>query len=390
MKIKPTNSTQKNVRAPKRTPKKTPKAAAITQGAKRGTKPTNKKTRISTPQVAEHIDFRRQTKSGLHSKNRHHGRYDLGQLVKVLPALAPHIVRTPAGEQSINFSDPLAVKLLNKAILLVDYGVQHWDIPNGFLCPPIPGRADYIHRVAELLDGERKGGFRHNAVHMLDIGAGANCIYPLVAAAEYGWNVVGSDIDPRSIDNAQAIVNANPQFQPRIVLRRQSKTDSIFKGIILPTDRFDITTCNPPFHRSAEEANAGTQRKIANLAANKVKRGSENLAKMRQNVASKPRNTSLNFGGQNAELWCPGGEAAFVAQMAIESRDFATQVLWFSTLISKKENVTPLCEQLSALGVKAMRVIEMSQGQKVSRLVAWSFLDAPLRRQWAELAGLKA
>ena len=41
--------------------------------------------------------------------------------------------------------------MLNRAILMHHYGVKSWDIPAGYLCPPIPGRADYIHSVADLL-----------------------------------------------------------------------------------------------------------------------------------------------------------------------------------------------------------------------------------------------
>jgi 23S rRNA (adenine1618-N6)-methyltransferase len=71
--------------------------------------------------------------------------------VPELPAAAGLYCQTPAGEPSVNFADPQAVKMLNKALLAHFYGVAHWDIPEGFLCPPVPGRADYVHHLADLL-----------------------------------------------------------------------------------------------------------------------------------------------------------------------------------------------------------------------------------------------
>lgn len=80
-------------------------------------------------------------------------------------------------ELSVNFADPLAVKTLNKALLAHFYGVTHWDIPDGFLCPPVPGRADYVHHLADLL-ADDNGGVVPKQATVLDIGTGANLIYP--------------------------------------------------------------------------------------------------------------------------------------------------------------------------------------------------------------------
>jgi hypothetical protein len=108
-------------------------------------------------------------KPGLHPRNRHRSRYDMNALCLSCPPLQDYIVQTPAGEPSVNFADPQAVKMLNKALLAHFYGVAHWDIPEGFLCPPVPGRADYVHHLADLLAEDREAlspaghrpGYRH-------------------------------------------------------------------------------------------------------------------------------------------------------------------------------------------------------------------------------------
>ncbi|MCK8086255.1 23S rRNA (adenine(1618)-N(6))-methyltransferase RlmF [Vibrio sp. 1CM8B] len=329
---------------------------------------------------------------GLHPRNQHTGRYDFELLVAALPELKEHLIKNPVGEDTINFSDPLAVKLLNKALLAHHYGVKHWDIPAGYLCPPIPGRADYIHRVADILNSDGQGEpYNHASVKALDIGVGANCIYPIIGATEYKWRCTGTDVDSVSIKTANFIAESNPNLKGKIRARLQADSESIFKGVIKDNERYDVTICNPPFHSSLEEAEKGSQRKLDNLAANRAKKAGQsfkpetNKKPVKLDKSTKQAKPTLNFGGQKAELWCPGGEAAFIMKMARESQLFATQVLWFTTLISKKDNVDMVRSELGKLRAKQVKVVEMSQGQKVSRFIAWTFMDDEQRQEWIAL-----
>ncbi|MFA0471844.1 23S rRNA (adenine(1618)-N(6))-methyltransferase RlmF [Vibrio sp. 10N.222.51.E8] len=329
---------------------------------------------------------------GLHPRNQHTGRYNFELLVAALPELKEHLIKNPVGEDTINFSDPLAVKLLNKALLAHHYGVKHWDIPAGYLCPPIPGRADYIHRVADILNSDGQGEpYNHASVKALDIGVGANCIYPIIGATEYKWRCTGTDVDSVSIKTANFIAESNPNLKDKIRARLQADSESIFKGVIKDNERYDVTICNPPFHSSLEEAEKGSQRKLDNLAANRAKKAGQsfkpemNKKPVKLDKSTKQDKPTLNFGGQKAELWCPGGEAAFIMKMARESQLFATQVLWFTTLISKKDNVDMVRSELGKLRAKQVKVVEMSQGQKVSRFIAWTFMDDEQRQEWIAL-----
>ena len=299
-------------------------------------------------------------KPGLHPRNRHHSRYDLDALCQAVPALRDFITLSPAGEQTINFADPLAVKTLNKALLAHFYAVKEWDIPEGFLCPPVPGRADYIHHLGDLLSDE--SGNVVKGANILDIGVGANCIYPLIGAHEYGWRFTGSETHPEAFTSAQAILSANPSLNRMIRLRRQKDTTAMFNGVIHKNEQYDATLCNPPFHDSAAAARAGSERKRRNLGQD--------------------RDDALNFGGQQQELWCDGGEVAFIKQMIAESKGFARQVMWFTSLVSKGENLPPLYRALTDVGAVKVVKKEMSQGQKQSRFIAWSFMDDEQRRRF--------
>ena len=305
-------------------------------------------------------------KGQLHPRNRHQGRYDFPALLQAHPALARFVIRNPYGKPSIDFADPAAVRTFNRALLAQLYGLHHWDIPEGYLCPPVPGRADYLHGLADVLATSNAGIIpRGEQVRVLDIGTGANCIYPLLGHIDYGWQFVGSDIDPQALAAAQRNLVANGLDQA-IELRLQSQRTQIFRGLLRADERFHLTLCTPPFHASASEAHSGSRRKWRNLGK---------LDPSRQLPA-------LNFGGQHNELWCPGGELAFIQQMIEESREHAAQVLWFSCLVSKAGNLPLLHARLRQVGARQIRQVDMAQGQKQSRFLAWSFLDSDQQAAW--------
>lgn len=291
-------------------------------------------------------------KTNLHPKNRHRGLYDFQNLKKACPDLEKFITVNKYGNESIDFGNPLAVKALNQSILKFFYDLT-WDIPQDFLCPPIPSRADYIHYVADLLQTPR-----NEKTWILDIGVGANCIYPLIGHREYGWNFIGTDIDPLAVSVANDIVKKNGLTEV-IEIRLQKSRFHIFDGVIKNDDPIiDVSMCNPPFHSSCKEAQAGTNRKWKNL-----------------NIKTR----QLNFGGKANELWCPGGEEAFITQMIKES--IHVRCRWFTTLVSKASSLPAIYAELEQVKAKMVKTIEMSQGNKKSRIVAWTFMDSFSRPQ---------
>jgi 23S rRNA (adenine1618-N6)-methyltransferase len=304
-------------------------------------------------------------KKELHPRNIHRSSYDFKQLINCCPELAPFVSKNRWGNESVNFADPDAVKMLNRALLKLSYGITFWDIPKDYLCPPIPGRADYIHYIADLLGSCNEGKIpKGTSVAVLDVGVGANCIYPIIGTHEYGWRFTGSDIDSVSISSAQKIISSNPSLAGGIDIRLQKKATDLFKGIIKPGELFDITMCNPPFHASEENAQAANARKRNNLNTNDSS------------------STTLNFGGQSNELWTQGGEPSFVRRMIDESSRNQNSCLWFTTLISKKATMEGVYKTLKRVKALQVKTINMAQGQKTSRVIAWSFFDKERQKKW--------
>jgi len=290
----------------------------------------------------------------LHPRNIHQSGYAFDKLLTANPDLKQYLTTRPDGSgPTIDFAQAAAVKALNQAILLHHYQLSYWDIPDGYLCPAVPGRADYIHHLADLLT-EEKGLSKGPQTHILDIGTGANFIYPILAHRIYGWSVTGTDIDPKAIQVAKALIEVNDTLSSKhLSVRQQPDRQQILKGVIGPGEQFLATLCNPPFFASEREATEAYTRKQEKLGLPAARR---------------------SLGGKAHELWTPGGEAAFLRRYMQESLAFAKKVGWFTSLVSQKDSLAFAKKELDRIGATEVRVIPMAQGQKKSRVLAWRYL----------------
>lgn len=308
---------------------------------------------------------KQEQKPRLHPRNKNRERYDLKALIAAKPALAEFVGPNKHGDDSVAFSNPKAVKLLNQALLHHYYGIAHWNFPDEYLTPPIPGRADYLHHVADLLAASNFGRIPEgNLITCYDIGVGANCIYPILGIVEYGWNFIGSDINQESIDIAKKHVAANPILEDKIELEFQENSKDAFFGIIARDEIIDVSICNPPFHASKEEAVASTRRKVKNL------------------TGEEKETPAQNFGGIHQELVCLGGELSFITNMIRESARYGGNCFWFTTLVSKQSNVRAIQKIIKKHEASEIKVIPMGTGNKSTRLVAWSFLNKEEQQAW--------
>ena len=306
-------------------------------------------------------------KTRLHPRNKNRDRYDLSALTELNSELKQHIRPNKYGGKSINFSNPVAVRELNKSLLNYYYGIKNWEFPDDNLCPPIPGRADYIHHVADLLaDNNLSNIPKGDKVTCLDIGMGASCIYPLIGAVEYGWKFIAADIDEKAIKSAQKIINSNSLIKDNIECRLQKNKNSIFKNIINEDEKIDLIICNPPFHSSKEEAQKSTLRKLRNLSDKKLKK------------------THVNFAGVSNEIIFDGGEIKFLENIINESKKYSKNCYWFSTLVSKQTNLKRTYKLIDKTGAYFIKTLPMGTGNKSTRIVTWTFLSKDEQVKWRE------
>lgn len=296
----------------------------------------------------------------MHKNSIHNNKYDFDLLVQNCEALKSHVFVNDFQTQTVDFSNPEAVKALNTALLYTHYNVKFWEFPDENLCPPIPSRADYMHHLSDLL---RRSSLDTD-VKILDVGVGATCIYPLLGNALFNWNFVGSDIDEKSLHIAKKIIDNN--FLANVIeLRRQNDSQSILKGILKPSDKFTASVCNPPFFKSQADALDATKTKLKGL-------GKENDKVVR------------NFSGTPKELCYAGGEKAFLHNYLYESSHYKQQCFWFTSLVSNVSHVRSMEASLKKLGATDFQVLDMIQGNKVSRVVAWTFLTKEEQSDWTK------
>jgi 23S rRNA (adenine1618-N6)-methyltransferase len=296
----------------------------------------------------------------MHLDNPHRNPYNFEALIQTNQELEAFVFTNEHEIQTIDFANPKGVFQLNKALLLQHYKLDHYELPIGHLCPAVPGRADYLCHVKTFLD-ERITVISETASYkVLDIGVGANCIYPIIGAQLFNWKMVGVDINSDAVASAKEIVAATKGLESNIDIRHQIDNANIFTGIIKKDEYFNVTVCNPPFHTSEIEASKGTMRKLANISKDKDYAFRQELVQ--------------NFGGKANELWCNGGEALFIKRMIKQSLKYKKQVGVFTTLVSNKAHLNKLYKQLDKAKANHKTVV-MHIGNKNSRMLAWSFDD---------------
>ena len=291
----------------------------------------------------------------MHKNNKHQKGYDFIRLTQALPELKPFVFKNDYGTTTVDFANPEVVKLLNKALLKTHYKIDYWKFPDEHLCPPIPGRVDYIHHLKDLLNLDI-------SAKVLDIGTGATCIFPLLGCKVYNWQFVATDVDVLALKNAQTIIDKN-SLSATVELRFQPNKSNILKGIIKSADSFAMSMCNPPFYKNEQDAIDSTTRKLKGLKK-------ESKIPVR------------NFSGTASELWYEGGEKAFLHNYLYESSLFKTNCFWYTSLVSNKDLMKSMQKSLKKLGATQVKVINMQQGNKISRVVAWTFLTIEQQKDW--------
>nr|WP_321234061.1 23S rRNA (adenine(1618)-N(6))-methyltransferase RlmF [uncultured Psychroserpens sp.] len=294
----------------------------------------------------------------MHKNNTHSKGYDFEVLTANSPELSDFVFTNNFGTTTIDFANPKAVKALNTALLKLYYGIDYWEFPDVHLCPPIPGRVEYIHLLNDLFHNSKL----QKDITVLDVGTGATCIYPLLGYAAYGWHFIASEIDNQALKTSKQIVDKNG-LNSKIELRFQKTPQDILTGILNSSERITAAMCNPPFYKNEAEAIENTERKL------------KGLGKVEDPF-------TRNFSGTAKELWYPGGEKAFLHNYLYQSSFLKTNCFWYTSLVSKKEHVKTMQASLKKLGATQFKILELSLGNKISRVVAWSFLNEKQQKKW--------
>nr|XP_043613804.1 RNA N6-adenosine-methyltransferase mettl16 isoform X2 [Erigeron canadensis]XP_043613806.1 RNA N6-adenosine-methyltransferase mettl16 isoform X2 [Erigeron canadensis]XP_043613807.1 RNA N6-adenosine-methyltransferase mettl16 isoform X2 [Erigeron canadensis]XP_043613808.1 RNA N6-adenosine-methyltransferase mettl16 isoform X2 [Erigeron canadensis] len=321
-----------------------------------------------------------------HPRNRYSDNPpDFSELASLYPSFGSYVFYSRDGKPKIDWKDFNATRELTRVLLLHHHSVTWW-IPDGQLCPTVPNRSNYIHWIEDLLSSNIIPNTRqdNSLVKGLDIGTGANCIYPLLGASLLGWSFVGTDVTDVALEWADWNVKNNPHISELIEIRKvdfeqelthqhtnsiESSTDitgntehpkqasfgnsnksyngpPILLDVVKEGEKFDFCMCNPPFFETMEESGL---------------------------------NPNTSCGGTPAEMVCPGGEQAFVSRMIQDSIQLKQSFRWYTSMVGKKSSLKSLTSKLREAGVTVVKTTEFVQGQTCRWGIAWSFVP-PIKK----------
>ena len=260
-------------------------------------------------------------------------------LIKEFPELKKFIIKydEKIEEFSFDWSNNDLSLLMTKSILNYYFNIKYYDIPKGFLIPPVPSRLNYLNLINELIKDIKK----ENIIGV-DIGTGANIIYPILGNSIYNWKFICSEINNESYNNAKLILQKN-NLEENINLIKQENKNNIFVSIINQENKYTFSMCNPPYYDYEQEIK----------------------------IEDKKRDTEYNFD----EVYYEKGELGFFERYFEESICYKKNIFLFTILIGKKSNSEIIYDKINSYNniIKLCDIKKIMTGNNVRYIIYWSF-----------------
>ncbi|XP_060521193.1 U6 small nuclear RNA (adenine-(43)-N(6))-methyltransferase [Cylas formicarius] len=285
----------------------------------------------------------------MHPRNIYKKPPDFQQLALGYPEFRKYVKLDICGKVSFDFKDPDSLRVLSRTLLKKDFGLDV-QIPREKLVPTIPLRLNYILWMEDLLDFMQLG----ENIKGIDIGTGASCVYPLIAAKKNNWSMVGTEIDEKSVSFAKKNVESNKLSSLITIVRVQP--DTFLKGAV-GNDPYDFCMCNPPFFSSFHEVHP--------------------FFKSRKIDRPRPKNA---FVATANEVVSKGGEVEFIKHIIKESKELGDQLKLCSSMVGHKSSLPHLKAFLRELEVRSFKETEFCQGNTTRWGLAWTFCNFDLRK----------
>ena len=270
---------------------------------------------------------------------------DFSLLIKKFPELTKYtLLKNEDGEYSFNWSDNKLSLLITKCILDFYFKIKYYSIPNNFLIPPVPSRLNYINLIKTLLISFNiLTSKEENEIIGIDIGTGANLIYPLLGYSLYKWKFICSEINNEAFENSIKIIKEN-KLEEYIKLIKQKYKNYIFVGIINREKKYTFSICNPPYYDYEDE----------------IKKEDKN------------KNCEYNFD----EIYYKNGEVGFFNKYFQESLCYSKNIFLFTYLIGKKSNAEKIYDQISEdKNIKYCDMKKIKTGNNIRYIIFWTFFN---------------
>lgn len=271
---------------------------------------------------------------------------DFLTLIKEFPELKKYILKqNEDNEEEFQFdwSNNELSLLMDKSILNYYFNIKYYDIPKGFLIPPIPSRINYINLINSIITKLIKDIDIKNIIG-IDIGTGANIIYPILGYSIYKWKFICTEINKEAYNNAKLILQKN-NLENNINIIKQNNKDNIFISILNRENKYIFSMCNPPYYNYENEIK----------------------------LEDKKRDNEYNFD----EIYYKNGEYGFFQRYFEESICYKNNVFLYTILIGKKINAENIYDKLSSYNdiIKIYNMQKILTGNNVRYIIYWSFFN---------------
>ena len=271
---------------------------------------------------------------------------DFLTLIKEFPELKKYILKqNEDNEEEFQFdwSNNELSLLMDKSILNYYFNIKYYDIPKGFLIPPIPSRINYINLINSIITKLIKDINIKNIIG-IDIGTGANIIYPILGYSIYKWKFICTEINKEAYNNAKLILQKN-NLENNINIIKQNNKDNIFISILNRENKYLFSMCNPPYYNYENEIK----------------------------LEDKKRDNEYNFD----EIYYKNGEYGFFQRYFEESICYKNNVFLYTILIGKKINAENIYDKLSSYSdiIKIYNMQKILTGNNVRYIIYWSFFN---------------
>ena len=263
-------------------------------------------------------------------------------LIKEFPELKKYIIKhndNELEEFTFDWNNSDLSLLMTKSILNYYFNIKYYHIPKGFLIPPIPSRLNYLNLIFTLL----KDISEENVIG-IDIGTGANIIYPLLGNSLYNWKFICSEINNESYNNAKIILEKN-NLEQKINLIKQDNKNNIFLGILNREKKYIFSMCNPPYYDYEQEIK----------------------------IEDKKRDNEFNFD----EVYYEKGELGFFQRYFEESICYKKNIFLNTILIGKKSNSEIIYDKINTFKdiINLCDIKKIQTGNNVRYIIYWSFYN---------------
>ena len=271
---------------------------------------------------------------------------DFLTLIKEFPELKKYILKQNEDNEAefqFDWSNNELSLLMDKSILNYYFNIKYYDIPKGFLIPPIPSRINYINLINSIITKLIKDIDIKNIIG-IDIGTGANIIYPILGYSIYKWKFICTEINKEAYNNAKLILQKN-NLENNINIIKQNNKDNIFISILNRENKYIFSMCNPPYYNYENEIK----------------------------LEDKKRDNEYNFD----EIYYKNGEYGFFQRYFEESICYKNNVFLYTILIGKKINAENIYDKLSSYNdiIKIYNMQKILTGNNVRYIIYWSFFN---------------